>query len=101
MSRTILTAAAATVAAAAASLVAIGPIALGGTLLATGSSPPGGPAPKALVGRYHAKFTLDEYRNAPQPRFLNAAKVEELVILNAQPGSPQGIGLHGVGAARR
>jgi hypothetical protein len=59
------------------------------------AGPPGGAAPKPLVGRYQVKFTVDEFRKAPLARLLpNEDFVEELVILNALPGSPQGIGLH-------
>jgi hypothetical protein len=83
-----------------AGLAAVGLLAL--AVLSTGAwgatqpaTPPGGPAPKSLVGRYHAKFSLDDFRKAPLPRPLpNKAWVEELVILNSLPGSPQGIGLH-------
>ena len=62
------------------------------------AAPPGGPAPKSLVGRYQAKFTLDEFRAAPLAKFLpNEDTIEELAILNASPGSPQGIGQHDLG----
>jgi hypothetical protein len=59
---------------------------------------PGGPAPKALVGRYRTRFTIEEFRRAPDPRFLpNENTTEELVILNASSGSSQAVGLHDLG----
>jgi hypothetical protein len=59
---------------------------------------PGGPAPVKMVGRYRARFTLDDLRQAPNQKWTESkASTEELAILNASPGSPQGIGLHTLG----
>jgi hypothetical protein len=59
---------------------------------------PGGPAPATLVGRYRARFTLADLRQAPDQKWTEStASTEELAILNASPGSPRGIGLHTLG----
>ena len=80
-------------------------VALGGAATARSGQPairgahailPGGPAPAALVGRYRARFSLDEFRGAPDPSSVPSEdSTQELVILNSSLGGKPELGIHG------
>jgi hypothetical protein len=62
--------------------------------------PPGGPAPKALVGTYTTTLTRDEILSVPRPRFFPSNPRWKLIIINEGAGgiAPYALGLNPVGS---
>lgn len=65
----------------------------------TATPPPGGPAPKALVGTFTTKLTHAEIVSVPRPEFFPIQPRWKLVILNSAVGnSPRALGVNPVGS---